>query len=64
MRGQSDTKANTKQMPENASQQSPVLPPAIQVNAGTRKAKPKTEFWRATETNRLTQQSLPKKEAN
>ena len=39
------------------------LPPEIQVNAGTSKANPKTEFWRATETNRLPR-SLPKKEGS
>jgi|GEM_PF-2650963 len=36
------------------------LPPEIQVNAGTRKAKLKTEFWRATETNCLTRQACQK----
>ncbi|MDP1615028.1 MAG: hypothetical protein Q8L68_04455, partial [Methylococcales bacterium] len=40
---------------------SQMLPLEIQVNAGTRKGKPKTEFWRATETNRLTRQACPKK---
>jgi len=40
-----------------------MLPPEIQVNAGTRKTQPKTEFWRATETNRLTR-SLLKKEGS
>jgi len=40
-----------------------MLPAEIQVNAETNKAKPKTELWRATETNRLTR-SLPKKEGS
>jgi len=34
----------------------------IQVSAETRKAKPKTEFWRATETNHLTRQACQKKQ--
>jgi len=37
-----------------------MLPTENQVNAETSKAKPKTELWRAMETNRLTR-SLPKK---
>jgi len=40
-----------------------MLPAEIQVNAETRKAKPKIELRRATETNRLTRSS-PKKEGS
>jgi len=38
------------------------LPPDIEVNAGTSKTKPKTEFWKATETNRLTRQACQTKQ--
>ena len=49
-----------------------MLPTEIQVNAETRKAKPKTELWRATETKPLNpklakkrrQQSKPKPKPN
>jgi len=39
---------------------SPSLSPPIEINAETSKAKPKAEFWRATETNRLTRQAYKK----
>jgi len=47
-------------MPENATQQKPNVAAGDSGNAGTRKAKLKTEFWRATETNSLTRQACQK----
>jgi len=45
---------DTKQMPENATQQKLNVVGRDSGKRRNQKAKPKTELWRATETNRLT----------
>jgi dipeptidase len=49
--------SGSRKTPPNKSQ---ALSPPAEINTETRKAKPKTEFWRATETNRLSREAYKK----